>query len=925
MNTICKEFDLRLQQEKVAGTCQWFQSHYANHDYEDIKAFAEYAQGLSTDQFTPKQHLILNLSLSFQMSITRLQELVTSLHQLDDEDIAELMVHYDLEKPAQRYQEIKAAIAAPTSYLTRIPYKVIRELHERGKVPFDRQIFAACLIRFNVWGRTNYQAKLPSKAQQNFDDFFPKDDFTLDIYMAVFEMELGVEGTFYVEEEFTISAVIIELVNQNYISRTTIQQKLLDAFNNPTMKQNTHGWVKNIYRDLAFTVEENIACQEQLIQLMYNSRNLLVNFGLQQLKKMASHSKFNWTLFINALEGIVYAEKLNGGLKTACKILYKGIKKKPALAEPGCVQLAPIFLQEDNAVQMAATECFELLEVPNEPVKSALLPFVDTMHSEVKQALRNLLGEDTVDATHYAQYVPQHYTPTPCTNEGKLVYIQEEDEFIFLVSRVLTRNDALDYELFLEAILRYRHLKDTHPKALKPALKQAKKIAEDGYLDITARVGVHHIMAAKLICMWLSDTPSTIADEIKRWKEKVRKENRYQYTANRWFGLFSRFGRISYLVDQLQAQNTLPLLSTPTHQQFEIDPTLFFERLAQYQNAKQAPNETDFCIALCRLNRGTAFDKSNLNTKTEYDAILAYLLDEKAVFAPQKIADLDSIWFVAYLLKNPEQSIGKLIQKHHKENWREVAPTWDWDITQKSRDNGYSWALLDLGFEQETIHEIDASQNNYFEHHLSNPEFMIADVSHWFSRDRFLQEPLYLNFILTAYRWNFYNLEASELKSVLEIIKYNAQHPVPLEKVGYLFLAMSLLCSQTTLRAAAFDWLSLLDEHQYLDLEEFTTAVSKIAVSEQHPVPIPRLIEQFDRLAALQETYTDVLHQTVEACLLKVDIDHLPKSFGKVLHHYYEVRQIVDQNIPQNMRLKLEQMQKINSVKKEVKKLLSNP
>ncbi|OJJ23677.1 hypothetical protein BKI52_04810 [marine bacterium AO1-C] len=920
MNTICEEFDQRIQHEKITGTYQWIQEKLS-HPYEERKVFYEYLSNISTDDFTPKQHLILGISLKHQVSITNVQELEVALDTLDEEDIAELIAYYNLENPAQRYQEIKTAIAAPTSYLTTIPYKVIQELHQRGKVPFDRQIFAACLVRFNVWSRTSYKNELSEKAKQKFDNFFPKDDFTLDILMAIFEMELGIEGAFYVEDEFTISAVVIELVRQNYISRSTIQQKLFDAFNNPTLKQNTHGWAKNVYRDLAFTVDENIACQEQLIQLMYNSRNLLVNFALQQLKKMANHQAFNWKLFVDSLEGIVYAEKLNGGLKTALKTLQKGFKKDKALLESGCINLAPIFLQEDNAVQLAAKECFELLETPNEEVKSALLPFVDTMHSEVKSALGDLLGEEATNTTTYETYQQQTYTPIPCTEEGKIVYVSSEDEFIFLASKVLKSNDALDYELFLEAITRYSYLKDTNPKALKPALKQAKKLADDGYLDITARVGVHHTMAAKLICMWLSDTPGTIATEIVRWEDKVKKEDRYKYTANRWFRFFYQFKRVGYIIHQFSQKEMLPLLSTPTHHNFEIAPTLFFKRLQQYQVAKQTPDEVDFCMALCRLNRWASFDKGNLNTTTEHNTIIHYLFTPEATFDPKQIKNFPTLWLTAYMLKNPEKAVTSLFKIYNNEDWWVASPTWNWEVNKRHSDRGHSWTNLDIGFDQEKISDIDSSKNSYFEHHLSNSEFIIADVAHWFSRDGFLQEPLYLNIILRAYSWGFYDPEASESKSILEVVKYNAQHPTPLARAGYLFLTLSLLCSNKAIRAATFDWLSLLIENNYLDMDEFTTAVAKIVASKEHPIPIPRLIEQFDRLASIQGVYADVLYKTIETCLIEINVDHLPKSFSKVLHHYYEVLQIIQQSIPLNIVKKLEQMQQINAVKKEVKKL----
>ncbi len=921
MNVICKEFEERIKNEEVTGTCKWIKSE--EYEWEDRKTLNDYISTISTQNFTRKQYLILRFVTMSYVSITRIKDLKIDLPLLDEEDVKELLVYYDLENPIQKYKEIKAEIAAPTSYLTRIPYKVIYELYKRGKVPLDRQIFAACLVRFNVWHASSYSKNLTKEASEKFASFFPKDDFTLDILMAVFEMELGVDGAFYMEREFNIGAMIIELVNTNHISREVIQQKLFDAFNNPILKQTTHGWSKNIYRDLLFSIEENIDFQNQLIQLLYNDRNLLVNFGLQQLKKLTNTSSFNWNLFINSLDGIVYREKLTGGLKIALGMLCKGIKKNNSLIKPTCIQLAPIFLQEDNTLQIAAKKIFDLLKEKNEDVKEALIPFVDTMHTEVKSSLSHLLDDSlTTKSVFYTPYKEEEYIQKPCVNKNKIAYIANEDDFIFLVSKVLKSNNALDYELFLESLLRYSYLKETHLQKLKPALKQAKKIAEEQYLEITARVGVHHLVVAKLICMWLSSNPYTVEIELESLKELVKSDERYSYTANRWFSIFSQFKRVSYISEQIHSKKVvLPLLSTPTHTNFEIEGTIFFKRLEVYEVAKKQPDETDFCMAISRLNKSAIF---NLKPTSEYHDILSYLLDEKAIFNKKKIKKSPSIWFTAYMLKNPEEAISILITKYKKENWLEpVSSIWNWELGHRYSEEGkYSWATLKMDFEQP--YEVSKTvflKNSYFEHYLTNQEFIIADVHHWFLRDGMLQEPLFFNLILRAYKY-LSDMEANESKSVLEVVKYNAQYPLPLKKAGVLFLTLSLFNGKSPIRSAAFDWLSILIENNYLNLEEFTTTVSKMVANKHHPIPMVRVIEQFDRLLQIQDVYVDVLYKTIETILVDIDVNNLPKSFSKVLHHYYEVLQIVQKPIPNKILISLQQLQKINAVKKQVKKLL---
>ena len=920
MNEICEAYDLRIKNEAVRGTCAWIRNIYLKYSYYDQDlykqriVFEDYITSLSKENYSPKQHSIFCLISSNYTSISSLKELDIDLSLLDEEGIEELVEYYRLEKPTQRYNEIRASIAAPTSYHTRIPYRVIQELHKRGKVPFDRQIFAACLIRFNAWNATGYSSVIPEKAKQKFDTFFPQDESTLDLLMAVFEMELGVDGAYYIEAEFTISAIIIELVNRKILSRSTIQQKLFDAFNNPTLKQTTHGWAKNVYRDLTFTIEENLACQSQLIQLMYNDRNLLVNFGLQQLKKISNHKSFDWDLFIHSLDGVVYAEKLTGGLKTVSGILSKKLKNDATLIEQSCINLAPIFLQENNSVQMAAMECFKLVEIPNPAIKEALLPFIDTMHSEVKTGLSNLLGNEAAITSSYKSYEQVKYSPQHCHNENKIAYIDNEDDFIFLLSKVIKSPNALDYELFLEAILRYNHLKDTHAKTLKPALQQAKKIADEEYLNITNRVGIHHILASKLICCWLSPTPATIEMEIEDWKAKVKEESRFEYTANRFIAVYNQFNRISFISNQLQKTEFLPLLSTPTHGNFEIDPNLFLERLAKYHTAEYLPNEQDFCIALARINRWSTYDKKHLDTTTEYGVIIHYLLNEKEAFDPKKIKNLNSVWLTAYALKNPNKSIEALIADHKNQEWWTAKSSWNWEMIREYDDSGkYSWPTLHFNNDK-----TPTTENCYFEYLSTSSELIIADVSHWFSRNGFLHDPLYLAISVNVMR--FADLEAQETKSTLEVIKYIAQNPMPLEKAGYLFLSFSLFCSNTSIRTASFDWLSILIENKYLDIDQFTEATSKIIIGEKHPTPLARVAEQFSRLLAMDGVYIDVLHQIIEKCFTRIDTTDLPKSFNKILHHYYEVLQIIELPIPKLIHHSLEEMKTVNSVKKEVKK-----
>ena len=376
-------------------------------------------------------------------------------------------------------------------------------------------------------------------------------------------------------------------------------------------------------------------------------------------------------------------------------------------------------------------------------------------------------------------------------------------------------------------------------------------------------------------------------------------------------------------MEQIQQKHVLPLLSTPTHNQFEIDPIIFFNRLKLYESSKQEPNETDFCIALCRLDRWSTIPKQKTAITSEYDAILNYFLDDKTDFNPKQIKKLNSIWITAYAIKNPNKSIEAILAKNENKNWFKSLSKWKWKINKRySEDKKYSWTILDQNIKRADIYTVNVTQNSYLEHYLTNTEFIIADVSHWFSRVGHLQEPLYLNLILNTFNY-LSDLEASETKSILEVVKYNAQHPVPLNKAGYLFLSLSLFCNKTTIRAGTFDWLSLIISNKNLNINEFTLATSKLVTNETNAIPTARVAEQFDRLLQSKGIFIDVLYQTINKILSDISDKNLPKGFSKILHHYYEVVQIINKPIPENIVLRLQKMEQINAVKKEVKKILN--
>ncbi|CAA6829159.1 MAG: Unknown protein [uncultured Aureispira sp.] len=916
--SILKEFTARLNADQVLGTYDWLYT-WDWRERNKLKIYLDKEFKKLTKTLARRQQTILFLVFDQLTSVMDIESVKLALVDLDEEEIQEVMAFYDLVHPKKRYKKIKSDINGPESFLTRIPYPVIYELYKRKKVPFDRQVFAGCLVRFNVWHGATYTKELPKEAEENLSTIFPTDDFTLDILMAVFEMELGANQAFYFQHDYNIGGLIISLINRTILDRNSIHNKLFEAFNNPSLKQTTHAWLKKIHSDLAFTTAELMPHQDKLINLLYNDRNLLAAYGLQVLKKISQEVAFNWELFSLNLEGIVYREKFNGGLKIALDLLKKQLKKAPHLGQEACLNLAPIFLQPDHKIQLKAKAIFELVK-PTEALITALEPYIDTMQAEVKKDLSAFLLE-AEPAVFTEVYQQEAYTPLPLLDSERLEYIGSEEDYIFLASKVLKSQEALDHELFLEGFLRFQHLSKTNLNALKPALKQAKRLLPNRYANISNKVGAHHLMLAKLICVWLDPDYTSLEEEAINWALELKNKKTNVYTATQWLIYFKMLSRIPYLSTQIGTEtNILPLLSTPTHSNGQIHPALFLNRLAAYEAANVVVQEGDFNRALCCLHRSTSFENTLLKeTKdSEHRAILQYLFNSKEAIDIQEIKNMENSWLVAYCLKNPNKAIDATLAYQQDEKWWQTAPSWDLEAGRRYGTD-YSWATTTFNLE---LLEEGLKKECFFGFNLVYDYARIADIAHWFHRDLLQTETLYLN--LCAKHFTYLNIEAENSKAVLASIFFAVEKLHPIGKAGHIFLVLSLFCQDRSVRASALEWLCQLIEHKMLNLALFIAPVKKLLVNEHHPIPMARVNEQVNALIALRGTYENVAFQMGTEIVAEIAVEHLPKGFAKLLSQYFEMLQSTKEAMPEKVYLKLEKMTTISAVKKVAKKILNN-
>ena len=465
-------------------------------------------------------------------------------------------------------------------------------------------------------------------------------------------------------------AVIQDLVKAGKLPRKRLLKESLIATNR-NFNRNLITWYINIFSALSPSLNELLELQPQLFQVFNAAQSKPINVVLKCCKQLVKSPEFDGTAFLENVP-ILLASETKSIVQSTLIILDTLAKKQARLVDQICTAVCDTFMHQNATLQTRAAKIIvKYGKIEQEALKVAILPFQSNLLAKTRKLLVDFVEINPADS-NAGNDVNYPVAAIPILEENKAIQISQNfNDLVFLANQALVGNNAWDIELLLAALLKLNgQLTSENCEKLAPALQRAYQYIFKGISN--ARVGNFELMTAHFLAEYtqilLKRFPAFDKLEVAL-KNYLKKEATYQLNWKNYvpksISLLSwtTFGEskiykpfqfvLLHTLDLLKQNSSLPLLSTPTHQPYWIDPVVFINRLAIYQTKKVTPNPADLQIAIARIafeNKKAAIELAKSILTGEYLALVLFLLANQP--PPSDNLQYLQVWQIAALTKS---------------------------------------------------------------------------------------------------------------------------------------------------------------------------------------------------------------------------------------------------------------------------------
>jgi hypothetical protein len=395
-----------------------------------------------------------------------------------------------------------------------------------------------------------------------------------------------------------------------------IRESLLAA--NRNFNKNLSGWFIGLLEKLEPLEKELLPLQQELLAVLASPHSKVVNTALRQIKKIAKEKTFNAVAFLDSVPLLLSTETKSIVL-SAMQLLEKLAQQKPELSRKIAILAAQAFLHQDEGIQTRTAKIIEkFIDKADPELMAALQPYQQSMMQSAVRLLDFLpvnneeeaTGDHTSQDTEHAAEEKWQALPT----------LESWDDLVFLASQAFDNNESWHIDLIPAALINWQHqIKGEHIDRLEPALQRAIKLSlrdfrsTQGFLDhMLAIFFVDYCI--QLVRKWPGESTTLKelfakyderdGEEIKSWlaiaPDKAYIDGWSKYGDDPFYTGYKNF--LIEVLQKLNAGDSLPLLSTPTHEPAWVSPQTLVERLLKYQEAGRQPASMDFQMALARCH-----------------------------------------------------------------------------------------------------------------------------------------------------------------------------------------------------------------------------------------------------------------------------------------------------------------------------------
>ena len=400
------------------------------------------------------------------------------------------------------------------------------------------------------------------------------------------------------------------LVHYGYQIPRSFVGQLLESLLNQWKKPHLD-WHCRLLKWLAPTKAELLTHQQTLFAVLGTGVGSVVKTVMEYIVSIANAPQFDFEGFRVQFPLAFTIEKQPKTLLQGVEILAKEFKKQAPTDLSYREQLAVLFTQPDVKLQETVADLLTTY-FADEGLAEVVALYKDYLKGKAQKLLATLSPSENSENSHSPQTACTARTSQTACAARTLTPITHNltpEKLLFFLGDCIREKSAATIDVFFDALVRLQEqIPADYVEQVKPYLKQL--LAHEWSMGMMPLLYL-------FLDSWSSQSPIPLVyDTDKEWKEiqKLYKEDKYiqadkldkprviHIGANQAKETFPYlFNKIARTLQKLKEKDTLPFLSTPTHEPFYIEVEVLVDKLLQYEAQGKAPDLNDLIVACNRL------------------------------------------------------------------------------------------------------------------------------------------------------------------------------------------------------------------------------------------------------------------------------------------------------------------------------------
>ena len=724
--------------------------------------------------------------------------------------------------------------------------------YKKGWIPFEEERFVKNLLEVSMFNRyvtadVNFLLQNPEAIEKVLLQLYRIEAKVLDLSKWKSDNPSSKMSTSGVAKVTTYWDEVFELlVHYGYQIPRSFVGQLLESLLNQWKKPHLD-WHCRLLKWLAPTQEELLAHQQTLFAVLGTGVGSVVKTVMEYIVSIANAPQFDFEAFRVQFPLAFTVEKQPKALLQGVEILAKEFKKHPPTDVSYREQLAVLFTQPDVKLQEAVAKLLTTY-FNQEGLPEVIAPYRDYLKGKAQNLLATLSPSEPSTLSDLSdRSASSEKSQTACAT-----LTLTPENLLFLIGDCIREKSAATIDVFFDALVCLQdQIPADYAEQIKPYLKQL--LAREWFVGTMPLL--YHFLDS-----WSNQSATPLVyDPDKEWKEiqKLYKEHKYtqadkldkprvmHIAANQAQQTFPYlFNKIARTLQKLKEKDTLPFLSTPTHEPFYIEAEVLVDKLLQYEAQGKSPDLDDLIVACNRLlfwEVSAAAKEKAQQLKGDYAPAIQYYLGLTDKI--QLNEALLPLWTQITRLKHPDEEF-KVFENTQAKNILSVVKPfyirYGWE--KRTYANGEVGEEFTYHCNHYYKYKNKKSRPTLYNYYNANEgEHTSAQEAEY----KLSLNPHYPDAILCAYiaLWATMN-EADQVRDMTLPLEAVLRYDLRVRHSGWLYIGACLLFEKRPSRDLAYEYICQAIAREE-DLTHLKTYLARVLAWDY--LPIPRFIEFLDR------------------------------------------------------------------------------